>query len=155
MGRKKKISPLEGHEDWIKNHTRIEIMNKFSVDYNHVNNFCVRKGIKPVNLRRRFIFVPDDGFIRFSSTHTITATAKEYNISYGLALSVIKRNNIAFVKCKKPKEYVFSANASPIKRTGEAQDMIRELSKTFTDASIARVFGYSRERIRQIRNEEK
>ena len=33
--------------------------------------------------------------------------------------------------------------------------MIRELSKTFTDASIARVFGYSKERIRQIRNGEK
>lgn len=36
------------------------------------------------------------------------------------------------------------------KRTGEAQDMIRHLAKTFTMTSIARVFGYTRENIRQI-----
>lgn len=32
-------------------------------------------------------------------------------------------------------------------------DMIKYLIPEFTDASIARVFGYSKERIRQIRND--
>lgn len=39
------------------------------------------------------------------------------------------------------------------KRTGESIDMIKYLMNEFTDASIARVFGYSKERIRQIRKE--
>lgn len=51
------------------------------------------------------------------------------------------RNQKAHVKCK------------PIKRTGIAMDMIRTLLPYYTDASIGRVFGYSRERIRQIREQ--
>ena len=35
-------------------------------------------------------------------------------------------------------------------KEGEAHDIIKYLSKSFTKASIARVFGYSAERIRQI-----
>ena len=44
-------------------------------------------------------------------------------------------------------------NPYKIKHTGEAQDMIKTLCATYTDASIARVFGYSKERIRQLRME--
>jgi len=41
---------------------------------------------------------------------------------------------------------------NPAKRTGEAHEMIKYLTTRFTDASIARVFGYSKERVRQIRH---
>ena len=41
----------------------------------------------------------------------------------------------------------------PIKRTGLAVDMIKTLTKFYTDSSIARVFGYSPVRIREFRLE--
>ena len=41
----------------------------------------------------------------------------------------------------------------PLKRSGLAMEMIRYLTTKFTDSSIANVFGYSKERIRQIRND--
>lgn len=40
----------------------------------------------------------------------------------------------------------------PAKRFGETHEMIKYLTARFTDASIARVFGYSKERVRQIRH---
>ena len=52
--------------------------------------------------------------------------------------------------CKRHKSEAVKLTAHSCKRTGEAHDMIKYLSKSFTMASIARVFGYSKERIRQI-----
>lgn len=152
MGRRKQISPLEGHEEWIQSHTRIEIMERFQVTYDYVNNFCIKKGIKPVNMRKRSKFVPDDEFIEYAKTHTIRDIAQKYNRCYGSIVTICHRYNITPAK-NKPKE-AKPCKAILLRKTGEAHDMIRELSKTFTDASIARVFGYSKERIRQIRNEE-
>lgn len=76
MGRRKQISPLEGHEEWIQTHTRIEIMERFHVTYDYVNNFCNRRGIKPINIRKRSEFVPDDEFIEYAKTHTIQDIAQ-------------------------------------------------------------------------------
>lgn len=33
---------LTGYEDYIVSHTRREIIQKFNVNYNYVNNFCKR-----------------------------------------------------------------------------------------------------------------
>lgn len=57
------------------------------------------------------------------------------------------------IKFYRNKGRISKGNTSSCKRTGEAHEMIRELSKTFTMASIARVFGYSKERVRQICSE--
>lgn len=46
-------------------------------------------------------------------------------------------------------------NPYKIKRTGEAQDMILTLCDTYSFAAIGRVFGYSRERVRQIYEEKR
>ena len=50
---------LTGHEDYITSHTRKEIMQKFNVNYNCVNNFCIKNGLKPIrasaeNEQRRY-----------------------------------------------------------------------------------------------------
>ena len=39
---------LKGHEDYIVTHTRKEIMQKFNVNYNCVNYFCIKNGLKPI-----------------------------------------------------------------------------------------------------------
>ena len=53
------------------------------------------------------------------------------------------------IPCKRHRSEV-KLSVRSCRRTGEAHDMIKYLSKSFTKASIARVFGYSAERIRQI-----
>lgn len=136
---------LTGHEDFIVSHTRKEIMQRFNVNYNYVNNFCVRKGLTPIPDRQRY-FVTDE-MKYFLKDHTIVETASKFHVGYTWLCVKIREMDLPY-KRHKIKDVKLSAHSC--KRTGEAHDMIRHLSKTFTMASIARVFGYSRERIRQI-----
>ena len=135
---------LTGHEDYITSHTRKEIMQKFNVNYNCVNYFCRRNGLKPIAERG---YPVTDEMKDFLKEHTIKETALRFHVSYNWLYIKIRDMNLSH-KRHKCKEVKLSAHSC--KRTGEAQDMIRYLSKAFTMASIARVFGYTRENIRQI-----
>ena len=136
---------LKGHEDYIVSHTRKEIMQKFNVNYNYVNNFCIRNGIKPIAERRRCLVTEE--MKDFLKEHTVAETACRFHVSYNWLYIKIRDMNLPYQRhnCK---EATLSKHSC--KRTGEAQNMIRHLAKTFTMASIARVFGYTRENIRQI-----
>lgn len=135
---------LAGHEDFIVSHTRKEIMQKFNVNYNYVNNFCNRNGIRPIAERGRY-FVTDE-MKNYLKEHTIKDAAYKFNVSYKWLSTKVQEMNLP---CKRHRSEV-KLSVHSCKRTGEAHDMIRYLSKSFTNASIARVFGYSSERIRQI-----
>ena len=135
---------LTGHEDYIVSHTRKEIMQKFNVNYNYINNFCNRNGVRPIAERGRY-FVTDE-MKNYLKEHTIKDTAYKFHVGYNwLSIKVRKMN----IPCKRHRSEV-KLSAHSCKHTGEAHDMIKYLSKSFTKASIARVFGYSAERIRQI-----
>lgn len=136
---------LTGHEDFIVSHTRKEIMQKFNVNYNYVNYFCRRNGLKPIAERGKYHVT--DEMKDFLKEHTIKETACKFQVSYNWLYMKIRDMNLPFIRhnCKEAKLSTHSC-----KRTGEAQNMIRYLSKAFTMASIARVFGYTRENIRQI-----
>ncbi len=136
---------LAGHEDYITSHTRREIMQKFNVNYNYINNFCNRNGIRPIAERKRY-FITDE-IKDFLKEHTIKETAFKFNVGYNWLTVQVRENNIP---CKRHKSEVVKLSVHSCKRTGETHEMIKYLSKTFTMASIARVFGYSKERIRQI-----
>lgn len=136
---------LKGHENYIVSHTRKEIMQKFKVNYNYVNNFCVRNGLKPIAERRRY-FVTEE-MKDFLKEHTVKETAIRFHVGYDWLYMKIRDMNLS---CKRHNSKDAKLSAHSCKRTGEAKDMIRYLSKAFTMASIARVFGYTRENIRQI-----
>ena len=136
---------LSGHEDFIVSHTRKEIMQKFNVNYNYVNNFCHRNGLKPIAERGKYHVT--DEMKDFLKEHTIKETALRFHVSYNWLYIKIREMNLPYQR-HNGKEAKLSAHSC--KRTGEAQDMIRYLAKAFTMASIARVFGYTRERVRQI-----
>ena len=137
-------SLLSGHEDFIVSHTRKEIMQKFNVNYNCVNYFCAKNGLKPIVERG---YPVTDEMKDFLKEHTIKETALRFHVSYNWLYIKVRDMNLPH-KRHKCKEVRLSTHSC--KRTGEAQDMIRYLSKAFTMASIARVFGYTRESIRQI-----
>ena len=138
-------SILEGHEDYITSHTRKEIMQKFNVNYNCVGYFCRKNGIKPLADRCKFHVT--DEMKDFLKEHTVAETAHKFHVGYNWLSIKVRELNLPHQRhnCKEVKLSTHSC-----KRTGEAQDMIRYLAKAFTFASIARVFGYTRESIRQI-----
>ena len=136
---------LTGHEDFIVSHTRKEIMQKFNVNYNCVNYFCHRNGLKPIADRGKYHVT--DEMKDFLKEHTVTETACKFHVSCNWLYMKIREMNLPYQR-HNGKEAKLAAHSC--KRTGEAQDMIRYLSKAFTIASIARVFGYTRENIRQI-----
>ena len=136
---------LTGHEDYIISHTRKEIMQKFNVNYNCVNYFCVKNGLKPIVERGKYHIT--DEMKDFLKEHTVKETAFRFHVGCDWLYMKIRDMGLLYKRhnCKEAKLSTHSC-----KRTGEAQDMIRHLAKTFTMASIARVFGYTRENIRQI-----
>ena len=138
-------SLLEGHEDFIVSHTRKEIMQKFNVNYNCVGYFCRKNGLKPIAERGKYHIT--DEMKDFLKEHTVAETAHKFHVGCSWLYMKIRDMNLPYQRhnCKEAKLSTHSC-----KRTGEAQDMIRYLAKAFTFASIARVFGYTRESIRQI-----
>ena len=136
---------LKGHEDFLVSHTRKEIMQKFNVNYNCVNNFCIRNGLKPIAERGKYHVT--DEMKDFLKEHTVKETAYKFHVGYDWLSMKIRDMNLP---CKRHNCKEVKLSTHSCKRTGEAQDMIRHLAKTFTMASIARVFGYTRENIRQI-----
>lgn len=146
-GRRPKPSPLDGQEEFITTHTRREIIKKFGVDYNHVNNYCIRYNIKPLRERSQIDIVLSDEILEYAKNHTCAEISNKFDIPYNRLRYIFLQHGIKFYRNKGK---VAKGNNHSCKRTGEAREMIRELSKTFTMASIARVFGYSKERVRQI-----
>lgn len=147
--RKNESLILNDNLDYVQSHTRNEIAEHFNLTYNQVNNWCRKNNAHP--LRERHIkFVVTEDFIEYAKAHTIGQISNKFHVAYATIMSVCKRENIVPLKVK-PKH--ISEYKGSIKRTGEAMDMIKTLIPIYTDASIARVFGYSKERIRQIRSE--
>ena len=136
-------SLLKGHEDYIVSHTRKEIMQKFNVNYNCVGYFCRKNGLKPIAGGKCHVTEEMKDFLK---EHTVTETAYKFHVGYNWLSIKVREMNIP---CKRHRSEI-KLSAHSCKHTGEAHDMIKYLSKSFTKASIARVFGYSAERIRQI-----
>ena len=147
--RVRKHNVLDDNLDYVKTHTRSEIAEHFNLTYNQVNNWCIKSGAKPVMERQEKYHVTEE-FIEFAKTHTLTQIATEFHLCYYTVQSICRSHNIKPIKNRIKMVYEHKGS---LRRTGEAMDMIKALIPTFTDASIARVFGYSKERIRQIRNE--
>lgn len=140
---------LDNNLDYILSHTRNEIAEHFNLTYNQVNNWCIKNNIQPLKQRCEKYKVTDE-FIEYAKTHTVVQICKKFHLCYATVVSICRREGIEPLKAKL--KYIDSVKGS-VRRTGMAMDMIKTLIPIYTDASIARVFGYSRERIRQIRNE--
>jgi len=120
-------------------------MREFGVNYNYVNNFCHRKNIHPLAERPHCIMT--DEMKAFLKDHTMKETASKFGVSYCWLAMQIRDHDLPHARHLASPEKLSTHSC---KRTGEAHEMIRVLSETFTYAAIARVFGYSKERVRQI-----
>lgn len=82
------------------------------------------------------------------------AVAKKHGLEPSAFVSFLRRRGIDFFKVRHSYKTIEPEEPTRIRRTGMAMDMIITLLPFYNDAAIARVFGYSKERIRQIRNKQ-
>ena len=97
------------------------------LNYNCVNYFCVKNGLKPIAERGRY-FVTDE-MKNYLKEHTIKDTAYKFHVGYNWLSIKVREMNIP---CKRHNCKEVKLSTHSCKRTGEAQDMIRYLSKAFT-----------------------
>ena len=81
----------------------------------------------------------------------ISSVAKKYSLDANALRNWCIVRGIKYTKNKD--KITVNTDFVPKRRTGEMMDMIKYLLPKFTDASIARVFGYSKEGIRLIRKQ--
>lgn len=145
MSSGKKLTELEIAEriDFAKNHSREQFAEKYGMAYGSASVFYARHRI-----RNRPLRVQKDEFCDYAKNHLRTELCKHFGICYRTARHYEKLYN---VECLKREARVISKPDVVVKkRTGLAHDMIVSLATEYSYASIARVFGYSTERIRQI-----
>lgn len=130
-----------------------EVAEHFNVSVGGVGCLCYRHGYATKDARRKnFILgIDKQTFIDFAANHTPREIADHFNLNLGSVHSTMYSMQIPHLIAKPKNTYEVSHR---LKRTGEAHDMIKTLAQTYNYAAIGRVFGYTKERIRQICLEE-
>lgn len=152
---KKSKIPLESVEeikDFLQNHTLKETSEAWKITYKYAATLCKKYGVKSKRTKFLTPLVDIEQLKEYGKTHTIRECAEHFNVSYSLINSYKQR--FGFVTKRRTGNIMYYSPYN-IKRTGEAQDMILTLCDTYNFAAIGRVFGYSRERVRQIYEEKK
>lgn len=127
-----------------------EVAEHFDVSVSSARNRASVLGLRLKRREPRFL-TDNPGIKEYAATHTAEEIAKHYNMKLYNVYTML--NSYGFKYKRKPTS---KSVARAVKhRTGEAQDMIVTLCDFYSQASIARVFGYSKERVRQIYNEAK
>lgn len=147
-------------EEWRKiidgTKTARDIAIDCNVSIGNVYYVAERYGLKliePCLLKKEYHGVPLKVLKDELEKLPISAVCLKYGLSSAALDSFLTKRGIKFFKVKQ--RYINKEPTVPksLRRTGMAHDMIRTLLPYYTDASIGRVFGYSKEMIRQIRKE--
>ena len=137
-------------EAWLEfcvDRTLEEISEHFKVAKTSAKTRCSTLGIK-LRLDKKEKY---PGIEEYARTHTIKECALFYNSKYSTIFQYLKVHDIKY------KLELTSKGIERVvtKRTGTAHDMIVTLCDYYSIASIAKIFGYSKERVRQIYHEAK
>lgn len=145
--------PLKTYEEikaFLSSHTRREITEEWQISYAYASQLCAKYGVKAKRSVYHTPAVDLDALSEYGKNHTVRQCAEHFGVS---------DSTISWYRVKYGIEIIYNRGRAKkdsqcvIRRSGLAQDMIKTLCATYTDASIARVFGYSKERIRQLRME--
>lgn len=137
--------------NFIRTHTLSEVSQKFNISYGYASMLAKKLGVKAKIDKYREFRIDIEQLRKYAKEHKADECARYFNVPTGLVYRYCNRFKIPYLK-EKPR--VYTDKKCSCKRTGEARDMIVYLSEKFTNAAIGRVFGYSKERIRQILIEE-
>lgn len=143
MRYKQKDTSDEAWLEFCVDKTLEEISEHFKVAKTTARTRCSTLGIKLRHEKKQERY---PGIEEYAKTHTIHECASHYNVNYSTISTYLNIHKIEH------KRALTSKNVERVvrKRTGEVQDMIITLCDHYNMSSVARVFGYSKERVRQI-----
>ena len=141
--------------EFAKTHSYEEFGKEFGMTAGSARQFYIKHNVKQdpkfSNKGKIIRRITKEDFLAYAPTHTIVEVKLHFKVGLN---TIFKAEELYKVKCLRNRKKGVHCPRNvkqSCKRTGEARDMIIELLPKFTDASIARVFGYSRETIRLIR----
>lgn len=141
------------YEIYLREHPEAsasEVAKVMNVSQSAVFLICRNHGYKFRKSRfRKILGVNRDELTEYAKAHTRYEIAEHFNLNPKALSCALNIHNIEFIKTR-TKNPSAKRSFTARRRTGEVHDMIRTLAKTYNYASIARVFGYTRERVRQI-----
>ena len=139
--------------EYAKEHTLQEFADRFDLtlatarQFYHYNRISAKTGFKKHG-NTLYDRVPLEVWSEYSKDHVILECMEHFNIKRDEVYRLESKYKVLAVRHNKISGE--EAEKRKIKRTGEMQDMIRYLSNNFTYSAISRVFGYTKERVRQI-----
>lgn len=137
--------------EYMLSHNYYEFAEKYHVTPNTAKVMYVLNHVSVSNPSIHFN-VPEQEFKEYAATHNVTAVGKHFHISWTKAKRLYDLYNIPVRSNRELGKIKYTEVNSRIERSADRDEMIRYLAKEFTQASIARVFGYSKQRIQQIVN---
>lgn len=139
--------------EYAKEHTLQEFAEHFDLtiatarQFYHYNRLSAKTGFEK-HKNTLFDRISESTWKEYSKDHVIMECMEHFDIKRDEVYRLeSKYKTYALRHNKRSSEEVVK---NKIKRTGEMQDMIRYLSNNFTYSAISRVFGYTKERVRQI-----
>lgn len=148
-------------EEWIKaidgTKTAIEVAKELGCSRMLVYSAATRYGLplkKDCLSNNEYHGISLEQLKEELENNSLWQVSKVHNVSYMALRTWLETRGVTNFMLNRPHKLKPTENLKPCKRTGEAHDMIKFLATRYTLASIGRVFGYSKERIRQIVNEE-
>ena len=149
-------------EEWIKaidgTKTAVEVAKELDCCRGNVYNAAKRYGLqlkKDCWSSNEYFGISLEQFKEELKNYSLWQVSQMHHLSYCSLRQWLEIRGVTNVVQNKQRKLEPIKNLKPCKRTGEAHDMIKFLATRYTLAAIGRVFGYSKERIRQIVNEEK
>ena len=136
-------------KEFMLAHKPEEFAEKFGIKLNSARVMYAQYGVR-IKREKHYITklpdIPKETFAAFAENNGISKVCAYFGIAPKTARKLYALYGVQPFMCRGE---VLPCKHK-LKRTGETQDMIRYLAKEYTYASIARVFGYSKERVRQI-----
>ena len=137
--------------EYMLSHNYYEFAEKYLVAPNTARYMYVLNHVSISNPSVHFN-VPEQEFKEYAAAHNISAVIKHFHISWTKAKRLYDLYNIPVRSNRELGKIKYTEVNSRTERSADRDEMIRYLAKEFTHASIARVFGYSKQRIWQIVN---
>lgn len=137
--------------EYMLSHNYYEFAEKYHVTPNTARVSYCKNHISIATPEYRYD-VPEEEFKEYASNHNIMSVCKHFKVSWIKVKRLYDLYKIPIRTKRQLGLIKYEEVNAPVTRSADRDEMIRYLAKEFTQASIARVFGYSKQRIQQIVN---
>lgn len=135
---------------YAASHNVKEFADMFGLAVGTAKVFYCRHGISArYKLEQRWNSIDKEKFCKYAASHTLNQIACHFHVSSDMARTLCKKFEIE-PKSKLLLKDISTEVSRNHRNTATAHTMIKYLAGKFSYGSIGKVFGYSKERVRQI-----